>query len=175
MSSVTPRSHRLLIDIARAAIERHLDLPADTPDLLPDAWPEPRGVFVTLNRADGSLRGCIGHVRPILDSLKAEIEACAVAAATRDPRFTPVTADELPSLSIELSILEPPESIASIDELDPELFGVIVRAGSKTGVLLPHLEGVDTVHYQVSLAMRKGGIAPSEPHSLERFRVTKIR
>ena len=175
MSSSAPSSLHNLIDVARAAIELPLDLPARPTSPLPDSLSEPRGVFVTLHRADGTLRGCVGHIRPILGSLKAEIEACAVAAASRDPRFAPVTADEVASLSIELSILEPPEPIASADELDPKTYGVVVRAGSKKGVLLPDLDGVDTGPYQLSVAMRKGGIAPSEPHTLERFRVTKVR
>ena len=165
----------LLVDVARGAIARHLEQPGPVAKPLPDSLSESRGVFITLRQADGSLRGCMGHIRPILPTLQEEVAACAVAAASRDPRFSPVAAEELSSLNIEISILEPPEPIASKAELDPNQFGVIIRAGSKTGLLLPNLDGVDTVDYQLSIAMRKGGIAPSEDYTLERFRVLKVK
>jgi len=108
-------------------------------------------------------------------TLREELQACAIAAASRDPRFPPVRADEVDHLKIEVSILEEPEPIANRELLDPQQFGVIVRSGSKLGLLLPNIDGVDTVDYQVSIAMRKGQIAPSEDYSLERFRVIKVR
>ena len=175
MSSPAPPEFSVLIDVARSAIENHLNLPKSQDIELPASLVESRGVFVTLHESNGELRGCIGHILPVMPTLREELETCAVAAASRDPRFPPVQPEEMASLSIEVSLLEKPEPIASQDLLDPREFGVIVRSGPKVGLLLPDLDGVDTIDYQVSIAMRKGHIAPSEDYSLERFRVLKIR
>ena len=175
MSSPAPPEFTILIDVARAAIENHLNLPTSQDIELPEALVKSRGVFVTLLESTGELRGCIGHILPIMPTLREELETCAVAAATRDPRFPPVQPEEMASLTVEVSLLEVPEPIATQDLLNPREFGVIVRCGPKVGLLLPDLDGVDTVDYQLSIAMRKGQIAPSEDYSLERFRVLKIR
>lgn len=127
-----------------------------------------RGCFVTLKQ-NGQLRGCIGTTEPWQENLALEIQHNALAAGTQDPRFRPVGADELASLSITVDVLGELEKIEGPDELDPWRYGVVVRRGRRTGLLLPHLEGVDTIEEQLSIAKQKAGIAPEED-SLELWR-----
>jgi len=131
------------------------------------------GAFVSLHRR-GALRGCIGTIRPTTTSLAEEIVRNAIEAATADPRFAPVTPDELSDLDISVDVLHAPEP-AMFDELDPRAWGVIVTAGHRRGLLLPDLEGVDTVEQQVAIARQKAGIAPWEPITIERFAVDRYR
>jgi len=105
----------------------------------------------------------------------AEIKQNAVSAAMRDQRFEPVSADELDDLVYSVDLLKPAEPISGIEELDPERFGVIVRSGYRTGLLLPNLEGVETADEQVSIARKKAGIGPNESVKLERFEVVRYR
>ena len=128
--------------------------------------------FVSIHEA-GDLRGCIGTLEPCRDSLASEIIDNAISACARDPRFAPVRPDELPSLEINVDLLTVPEAVDSVAELDPARFGVIVSRGGLRGVLLPDLDGVDTVDQQLAIAKRKAGIAPDEPVALERFEVTR--
>jgi AmmeMemoRadiSam system protein A len=159
--------------IARSAIRAHLLEGRATRE--PSRDTPPAGVFVTLRNADGSLRGCIGSIAPVMSDLVAETSRSAVLAATRDPRFPPVTIDELPALRIEVSVLGPEEPAAGLDDLDPRVFGVIVRdRAGRRGLLLPDIEGVDEPEQQVQIARRKAGIAASEPVVLSRFRVRKF-
>ncbi len=131
------------------------------------------GCFVSLHEASGELRGCIGTIEPVHDDLLDEIIANAVSAGTRDPRFPPVSADELQHLRVEVSVLAPPEDIESTDQLDPKRYGLILQAGARRGVLLPDLEGVDTVDYQMEIVRRKARIRPDERVSMARFEVEK--
>lgn len=158
-----------LYAVARAAIAAALAGQRYTP---PSGGPGPAGAFVTLYK-EGELRGCIGHIQPTQAHLYAEVAEVAVASATEDPRFSAVSADELPSLSLEVSVLEPPEPIDGPEALDPRTYGVIVSAGRRRGLLLPDIEGVDTVARQIAICRQKGGIGPDEPVRLERFRVRK--
>ena len=128
--------------------------------------------FVSIHEA-GDLRGCIGTLEPCRDSLASEIIDNAISACSRDPRFAPVRPDELPSLEINVDVLTVPEAVDSVAELDPARFGVIVSRGGRRGVLLPDLDGVDTVDQQLAIAKRKAGISPDEPVALERFEVTR--
>lgn len=130
------------------------------------------GVFVCLKK-DGELRGCIGTIRPARENVAEEIVANAVSSASADFRFPPVSPDELDHLTYSVDVLEAPESIESLDELDPRVYGVIVSSGARSGLLLPDLEGVDTAAEQVRIAMMKAGIGPGEPVRLQRFRVTR--
>lgn len=130
------------------------------------------GVFVSLKK-HGRLRGCIGTIEPTKPCIADEIVENAVSAGTRDPRFDAVEEDELPELVYSVDVLSPPEPVASVDELDPKRYGVIVSCGRRRGLLLPNLEGVDTVERQVSIAMQKGGIDPKEPYTLQRFEVVR--
>jgi len=141
---------------------------------LPDSqeFAERRGCFVTLKQ-NGQLRGCIGTTEPWQKDLALEIQHNALAAGTRDPRFRPVQADEMDTLSITVDVLGDLEKIGGVDDLDPWRYGVVVRQGRKTGLLLPHLEGVDTIAEQVSIAKQKAGILPEEEVELWRFEVKR--
>ena len=131
-----------------------------------------RGCFVTLKQ-NGQLRGCIGTTEPWQGNLALEIQHNALAAGTEDPRFRPVQADAMNSLSFIVDVLGELEKIGGPDDLDPWRYGVVVRQGGKTGLLLPHLEGVDTVSDQISIAKQKGGISGEEPVELWRFEVIR--
>ncbi|MDD5288418.1 MAG: AmmeMemoRadiSam system protein B [Dehalococcoidales bacterium] len=132
------------------------------------------GVFVSLHKGD-ELRGCIGTIEPAEDSIAAEIINNAISAATRDPRFFPVTADELPQLDYSVDVLTDPEPISSEKELDPKKYGAIVESGWRRGLLLPDLEGVDTVKKQLEICRMKAGIDPNEPVKLYRFEVKRYK
>ncbi|HEX3596074.1 MAG TPA: AmmeMemoRadiSam system protein A [Polyangiaceae bacterium] len=131
-------------------------------------------VFVTLRGPGGALRGCIGSVSPSRRDVVSETARSAVLAATRDPRFDPVSASEVSRLSIEVSVLEPEEPIETMAELDPSRYGVVVRDGSgRQGLLLPDIDGVNDAGVQVDVARRKAGIQTGVPLRLSRFLVHK--
>jgi len=131
------------------------------------------GAFVSLKK-HGQLRGCIGTISPTCPTLAEEVIRNAVQAGTADPRFPPVQEDELGELTYSVDVLEPAEPVTSVDELDPKVYGVIVTKGRRTGLLLPDLEGIDTVEDQVAIAMQKAGLRPDETGvTLYRFRVTR--
>ncbi|MBU4194065.1 MAG: AmmeMemoRadiSam system protein A [Actinomycetia bacterium] len=132
------------------------------------------GVFVSLKKR-GALRGCIGTIHPLADNVAEEIRSNAVSSATTDSRFPPVTAEELDDLEYSVDVLEEAEDIEDIGELDPSVYGVIVRSGGRSGLLLPDLEGVDTPEEQVRISMMKAGIRPDEPVSLQRFKVSRYK
>ncbi len=134
------------------------------------------GVFVTLRDRGGKLRGCVGSIEPKRPDLVAETARSAVLAATRDPRFAPVTKAELDELSIEVSVLAPAERIRDLDELDPARYGVVVRDDAgRQGLLLPDVPGIDSPALQVDIARRKAGIPSGAPVTLSRFEVFKYR
>ena len=146
-------------------------------DALPDGLPEEMtdrtaGAFVSLH-AHGQLRGCIGTTGPTTESVAWEIVQNAVSACSRDPRFVPVRVDELDSLEYSVDVLGEPEAISSPAELDVKRYGVIVSCGGRRGLLLPDLEGVDTVEQQIDIARQKGGIGSREKYTLERFEVVR--
>ena len=97
----------------------------------------------------------------------------AVSACSRDPRFSPVGEDELEHLSISVDVLGDMETIVSMAQLDVKRYGVVVTKGSKRGLLLPNLEGVDTVEEQVAIAKEKAGIGAGEEAGMERFEVVR--
>ena len=143
------------------------------PDGLPDEMTgQATGAFVSLH-AHGQLRGCIGTTGPTTESVAWEIVQNAVSACSRDPRFPPVTVSELDSLEYSVDVLGQPEPIASQAELDVKKYGVIVSCGGRRGLLLPDLEGVDTVEQQIDIARQKGGISAREKYTLERFEVVR--
>ena len=143
------------------------------PDGLPDELSGRRaGVFVSIYK-NGSLRGCIGTIAPTTDCIAAEIIQNAVSAGLRDSRFDPVLIYELPYLTYKVDVLSPSEPISSSVDLDVTRYGVIVTHGNKRGLLLPNLDGVDTVEEQISIARRKAGISDSTPVKLERFEVIR--
>ncbi|WP_300412828.1 AmmeMemoRadiSam system protein A [uncultured Oscillibacter sp.] len=130
------------------------------------------GAFVSLH-AHGRLRGCIGTTGPTTGSVAWEIVQNAVSACSRDPRFIPVGVEELDSLEYGVDVLGQPEPISSPAELDVKKYGVIVSCGGRRGLLLPDLEGVDTVEQQIDIARQKGGISSREKYTLERFEVVR--
>ena len=130
------------------------------------------GAFVSIHE-NGQLRGCIGTIAPTKDCLAEEIISNAISASTRDPRFPPIEASELDSLEITVDVLGQAEDIPSKDLLDVKRYGVIVRNGYRQGLLLPDLEGVDTVDEQISIAKRKAGIREEEKVNLQRFEVIR--
>ena len=143
------------------------------PEKLPEEMTARRaGVFVSLH-AHGQLRGCIGTTGPTRQNVAWEIVQNAVSACSRDPRFVPVRADELDSLEYSVDVLGEPEAISSPAELDVKRYGVIVSCGGRRGLLLPDLDGVDTVEQQIDIARQKGGISSLERYSLERFEVVR--
>ena len=131
------------------------------------------GVFVSLHE-HGQLRGCIGTISATCSSIAEEILQNGISACSRDPRFDPVSVDELDYLDYSVDVLGDAERISSPDELDPRRYGVIVTKGWKRGLLLPNLEGVDTVDDQLRIAKMKAGIDPyDERVELERFEVVR--
>ena len=130
-----------------------------------------RGVFVSLKK-EKQLRGCIGTIFPVTKSIAQEIIRNAVEAGTQDPRFSPVTEDELEEIDFSVDVLTEAQKAVK-KELDPKKYGVIVRWRSKTGLLLPDLEGVDTVEEQISIALQKAGIPNSADYSMEKFQVIR--
>ncbi len=133
---------------------------------------KPAGVFVCLKIA-GMLRGCIGTFQPTESSVVRETVRNAISAATCDPRFACVRPGELSSIEYTVDVLTMPESVTARTDLDPKRYGVIVHAGGRRGLLLPDLEGVDTVDEQVGIAMQKAGIPPGTPVSISRFEVKR--
>ncbi|MBP5192700.1 MAG: AmmeMemoRadiSam system protein A [Eubacterium sp.] len=149
------------------------DIPEDLMSILPEEiFSERAGAFVSIHK-NGRLRGCIGTIAPTADSVAREIVRNAISAATHDPRFDPITEDELEWLEINVDVLGEPEDIDSIDQLDVKRYGVIVSCGNRRGLLLPDLDGVDDVETQVSIAMRKGGIREDDDYTLQRFEVIR--
>jgi MEMO1 family protein len=132
--------------------------------------------FVSIKTRDGELRGCIGTVEPTRPNLAEELIANAINAASRDPRFDPVSADELAGLRYSVDILSAPEP-TTFAQLDPKVYGVIVEdeSGKLRGLLLPDIPGVDTAEQQVAIAARKAGIAAGEATKISRFRVERFR
>lgn len=171
------KQESLPVRIAKASLSYLMEhgkvLPAFS-EPVPTELQQPAGVFVSLKK-QGQLRGCIGTILPTQPDAATEIIRNAVSAATADPRFPRVQPQELVELEISVDILTPPELIESLSELDPRRYGVIVRRGNRSGLLLPDLDGVDTVAEQVDIACRKAGIHPAEPLEMYRFEVIRYK
>ena len=173
------------VKLARASLESYIinkkklrlpdDIPSEIMSELPrEAFEKQAGAFVSIHK-NGELRGCIGTIAPTTECVAEEIINNAISASTRDPRFDAITEDELKWLEINVDILGEPEDIDGPDELDVKRYGVIVSCGMRRGLLLPDLEGVDDVETQISIAMRKGGIKPTDNYTLQRFEVVRHR
>ena len=139
---------------------------------LPAELKQQAGVFVCL-KIRGELRGCIGTFHPTEPTISQETVRNAISAATCDPRFPCTRADELDSIEYTVDVLSPPERVKDTSELDPRRYGIIVQSGGRRGLLLPDLEEVDTVEYQISIAMQKAGIKPGTTVELSRFEVKR--
>ena len=166
-----------VIELAQRAVESFcergdiIDPPANLPDRLLN---DRQGVFVTLKK-EGDLRGCMGTFRPTQENIAEEIITNAISAAFRDPRFPPVRSEELNDLQYEISLLSVPEPVEDTAELDPKKYGVIAEKGSSRGLLLPDLEGLDTVEQQLAALHRKAGLPPGEPDvDYKKFTVQKF-
>lgn len=161
--------------LARLTIEEYLknrriiDIPPDTPEEL---LTNRAGVFVTLHK-HSKLRGCIGTFIPTQENIAKEIIRNAISAAAEDPRFPPVSPFELDEIEISVDVLSEPEEVEDTIYLDPKKYGIIVESGFKRGLLLPDIEGVNTVEEQLEIAKRKAGIYPGEPIKLYRFTVKR--
>lgn len=163
------------VSLARASVEHYVKtgVPLSMPAGLPDEMlNRAAGTFVSLHK-HGRLRGCIGTIGPQEKCIAAEIINNGISACSADPRFDPVREDEIDQLEISVDVLGPTEEIASRDELDPQRYGVIVSSGFKRGLLLPMLDGVDTVDEQINIARQKAGIGAHEDYSLARFEVVR--
>jgi MEMO1 family protein len=154
---------------AWTAQRKKIPVPAGLP---PELLERRAGVFVSLHKA-GALRGCIGTISPTQRSIAEEIIQNAISACAQDPRFSPVRPGELSEIECSVDVLGEAEDIASMAELDVRCYGVIVQSGHRRGLLLPALDGVDTVEQQVDIARRKAGIGADEPVSLQRFEVIR--
>ena len=165
-----------VVQLARAAIKHYLiegRTYAIQEKLSIEASGKRSGVFVSLKDA-GGLRGCMGSTGGIAPTVEEEIVDMAIKAATRDPRFNPVEPEELEGLTISVDILSASEEVGDKSELDPKNYGVIVSSGYKQGLLLPNLEGIDTVEDQLSIALNKAGINPDqETYKMYKFTVKR--
>lgn len=163
------------VRLARETVERYVSTGKRIP--VPDHLPEEAltrraGTFVSLKKF-GQLRGCIGTISATEENIAKEIIQNAISASTRDPRFPPVSSSELKDLVYSVDILGDSEDIGSPEDLDVKKYGVIVSSGYKKGLLLPNLEGIDTVEEQISIAMQKAGIREGERIRLQRFEVVR--
>ncbi len=178
MSTEKCEEGRGLVRLARKAIEAWVKegriINPDECPLQGNEVTRRAGAFVSLKK-QGKLRGCIGTISPTRKSLAEEVISNAISSCSRDPRFPPVSSDELEELEISVDVLEEPEPVNSLEELDPRKFGVIVRSGPRVGLLLPDLEGVDSVEEQIRIAKMKAGIAQGEQVEIQRFRVNRYK
>jgi len=164
-----------LVRLARQTVETYVkEGKTPEPKELTPEMRERAGVFVSIHKF-GELRGCIGTFEPVEKNVAAETIANAISSATRDPRFPPVAPNELKDLDYSVDVLTLPEPVKSQDELDPKRYGVIVESGWQRGLLLPDLEGVDSVDYQIDICRQKAGIATDEPVKLYRFQVKRYK
>lgn len=176
---MTENPHHAYLRLARTSVERKLrgertmlmGLDIDSDSTL---WSIHRACFVSIKKLNGDLRGCIGTLQPMRNTIDGEIIMNAIAAATEDPRFEPMTLDELGGVKFSVDVLGKPEPISDRSSLDPKKYGVIVSKGSAHGVLLPDLEGVNTVDEQISIACQKAGITDQSGIELKRFTVTRF-
>jgi AmmeMemoRadiSam system protein A len=135
---ISEADRRSLLQLARETIVAHvLAQPKPTPEEPRDLLSLHAGVFVSIHNR-GDLRGCIGHIEPN-ETLRALIPRCAIAAATADPRFPAVSAEELPNLDLELSILSPLERVHGPDDFEIGRHGLVVEMGKRRGLLLPQV------------------------------------
>ena len=164
-----------LAKLAKETVETYIkEGKANKPEKLTPEMKERAGVFVSIHKL-GQLRGCIGTFEPTQKNVAGEIITNAISSATRDPRFPPIAPGELDDLDYSVDVLTKPEPVASKDQLDPKKYGAIVESGLRRGLLLPDLEGVDSVDYQIDICCQKAGIMPDEAVKLYRFEVKRYK
>lgn len=165
------------VELAKKTVEEYIRTgkTPSVPEQIPPDMTEKAGVFVSIKKK-GKLRGCIGTFLPATENIYTEIVRNAVAAATQDPRFPPVDISELNELEYSVDILSPPEPVKSLEELDPKKYGIIVVKGWQRGLLLPDIEGVNTVDEQLAIAKLKAGIDPYDTDfEIYKFTVQRYR
>ena len=175
MLDTKKRKEDAYVRLARKSLEAYVlrGETIDVPDGLPgEMTAHKAGAFVSLKK-DGQLRGCIGTISATTQSIAHEIIQNAISACAHDPRFEPVAPEELDGLLYSVDILAEAEDIDSPQMLDVKRYGVIVTSGHKRGLLLPNLDGIDTVEEQIAIAKRKAGIRDNEKVSLKRFEVIR--
>ena len=163
------------VRLARASLEAYVrnGEQIEIPSWVPEEMRQARaGVFVSIHEHD-RLRGCIGTIAPYRDSIAEEIIQNAISACSRDPRFSPIEPEELAWLELHVDVLGDPEPVNGPEELDVKRYGVIVSKGSRRGLLLPDLDGVETPKQQIEIAKQKAGIREDEEVRLERFEVVR--
>jgi MEMO1 family protein len=164
-----------LVKLAKDTVETYVrQKKVFKPAMLTPEMRSQAGVFVCIKK-EGDLRGCIGTFEPTQDNIAQEIVTNAISTASRDPRFEPVEASELKDLEYTVDVLTEPEAIESKNQLDPKRYGVIVESGWRRGLLLPDLEGVDSIESQLDIARQKAGIDADEKVKLYRFEVKRYK
>ena len=163
------------VNIKKKSIEYYtynrkiMDIPKDLPE---EFYKIKAGCFVSLKK-NGNLRGCIGTIIPTKENIAKEIISNSVSAAFNDTRFFSLRIDELNDIEYSVDILYKAEEIESIDDLDVDKYGIIVEKDFRKGLLLPNLEGVDTIECQIQIALNKAGISKDEDYSIKRFKVER--
>jgi len=168
-----------LVALAQKAVETYINtgkiIKAED-NLIKEFSERKAGVFITIEK-NQDLRGCIGTYLPTRDNIIEEVIQSAISAAVEDYRFGPIQKQELPFLSYTVSILEKPELIKNKKELDPKEYGIIIKTLNyppKSALLLPDLEGIDTIEKQISITCQKGEINPLEEELIiYKFRIKK--
>ena len=163
-------------DLARQTIEEHV-LHGRMKKLSEEVSSElnkKAGVFVSIKKNE-NLRGCIGTIKPTQQNIVQEVQNNAISAAVKDPRFAEIQPEELDELSISVDIIGEQERVECLDELDNQKFGVIVKSGHQTGLLLPNLEGIDTPEEQIDIARRKAGLPRGSDYELYKFEVKRYK
>jgi AmmeMemoRadiSam system protein A len=151
-----------LLKLARSTLERYLsdgtipEYETINPDLLAR-----KGVFVSLHSGE-ELRGCIGHLYPDQELFRT-VQHCVVSAAADDNRFSPVEAEELPRLTIEISVLTPFQKVQNVEGIEVGRHGLLIGQGRSRGLLLPQV----AVQYNwdrtefLEMTCRKAGLPQS--------------
>jgi len=163
-------------ELARQTVELYVkeNKTPNPPDSIEGIEIKQAGVFVSIKTKEDELRGCIGTIFPTQDDIADEIISNAVSAAVKDPRFEPIEESELDNLVYSVDVLHPPEDVSSPSELDPKIYGIItISRSGRQALLLPDLEGIDTVESQIAICKRKAGIPMSEAVSVQRFKVER--
>ena len=165
-----------LVKLAKDTVEKYIikgEIISHPAELTPEMQNK-AGVFVSIKKK-GELRGCIGTYSSTTENVASEIIQNAISAATQDPRFSPVAPLELKELEYSVDVLFPPEKVDGPEALDPKRYGVIVKKGNRRGLLLPDLEGINTVKEQIRIAALKAGISQEEDVELYRFEVKRYK
>ena len=170
-------TEKYITNLARKAVKEYIvngnEIEVDY-DQLPEILKKPAGVFVTLKK-NGNLRGCMGTFQAVQDNAASEIINNAMTAAENDPRFPEVNKSELDELTISVDILSEAEKVNDKEELDPKKYGILVKGGHQTGLLLPDLAGIDTVDKQLSIARKKAGLKSDSQIDIYRFKVKRFK